>query len=62
MILKLPLPVPQVDLATEYPILAESGLVWTQAEMATRLAVMKDSYCQLLQQSAESDSPTLLKR
>jgi len=52
----------KVDLATEYPILAESGLVWTQAEMATRLAVMKDSYCQLLQQSAESDSPTLLKR
>jgi len=52
----------KVDLATEYPTLAESGLLWTQAEMATRLAVMKDCYVELLKQSDEIDSPTLLKR
>ena len=52
----------KVDLATEYPTLVESGLLWTQAEMATRLAVMKDCYVELLKQSHEIDSPTLLKR
>jgi len=51
-----------VDLALEHPTLAESALLWTQTEMTRRLNVMKDSYCDLLRQSEELDSPTLLKR
>jgi aminoglycoside/choline kinase family phosphotransferase len=52
----------QMDLVTEYPLLGESGLLWTNAEMTNRLAIMKESYCQLLKQSQELDSPTLLNR
>jgi len=52
----------QVDLAEEHPTLAESGMLWTQREMTRRLEVMKNSYCDLLSQSSELDSPTLLKR
>jgi len=51
-----------VDLAVEYPSLAESELLWTQAEMAARLTVMKDNYCNLLKKSTETDSPKLLRR
>jgi len=51
-----------MDLAAEHPLLAESGLLWTQTEMTSRLAVMKESYCELLEQSQELDSPTLLNR
>jgi len=50
------------DLAAEHPTLAESGMLWTQTEMTERLALMKESYCELLKQSDELDSPTLLKR
>lgn len=52
----------RLDLSSEYPTLKESGLLWAQEEMTTRLSVMKDSYCKLLQKSQELDSPTLLKR
>lgn len=52
----------QVDLADSHPTLVESGLVWTQADMAVRLGHMKDTYCELLRQSQELDSPTLLSR
>jgi len=51
-----------MDLAAAYPLLAEAGLLWTHAEMTSRLAVMKESYCELLKQSQELDSPTLLSR
>jgi len=50
------------DLAAVHPTLAESGMLWTQAEMAERLEVMKDNYCELLEMSEELDSPTLLAR
>lgn len=50
------------DLASVHPTLAESGMLWTQAEMTERLEVMKDSYCELLQQSKELDSPSLLAK
>jgi len=50
------------DLAEEHPTLEESGMLWTQAEMTERLALMKETYCELLKQSDELDSPTLLKR
>ena len=52
----------QVDLAEIHPTLVESGLVWAQADMAVRLGHMKDTYCELLRQSRELDSPTLLSR
>jgi len=52
----------KVDLAERHPTLVESGLVWTQADMAVRLGHMKDTYCELLRQSQELDSPTLLSR
>ena len=52
----------KVDLAETHPTLVESGLVWTQADMAVRLGHMKDTYCELLRQSRELDSPTLLSR
>jgi len=51
-----------VNLAAAYPLLAASGLLWTNAEMTSRLAVMKESYCELLAQSQELDSPRLLAR
>ncbi len=52
----------KVALAENHPTLVESGLVWTQADMAVRLGHMKDTYCELLRQSQELDSPTLLSR
>lgn len=52
----------RLDLSSEYPTLEESGLLWTKEEMTSRLGVMKDSYCKLLQKSKELDSPTLLSR
>lgn len=50
------------DLSKSHPTLAESGMLWAQAEMTERLAIMKDSYCELLQKSPELDSPTLLRK
>lgn len=52
----------QVALAEVHPTLVESGLVWAQADMAVRLGHMRDTYCHLLGQSRELDSPTLLTR
>lgn len=52
----------QVNLNSKHPSLRESGLLWTQADMCARLAIMKDHYCEMLQKSTKLDSPTLLKR
>jgi len=52
----------QVDLQQEHPTLAQSGLLWAQEEMTDRLSLMMNSYCELLKQSSELDSPTLLSR
>lgn len=51
-----------VDLGATHPSLKESGLMWAQADMSARLAVMKEHYCEMLKKSSELDSPTLLKR
>jgi len=51
-----------VDLGAAHPSLKESGLMWAQADMSARLAVMKEHYCEMLEKSSELDSPTLLKR
>jgi len=51
-----------IDLASKHPTLEKSGLLWTNEEMTSRLAEMRDIYCEFLQQSTKPDSPTLLKR
>ncbi|XP_023322190.1 uncharacterized protein LOC111696714 [Eurytemora carolleeae] len=52
----------KIDLRTLHPTLAESGLLWAKSEMTERLGVMKESYCEMLKQSSELDSPTLLRK
>jgi len=51
-----------VDLARDHPSLEESGLLWTQEEMTIRLNEMKETYCNLLEQSNQPDSGSLLAR
>lgn len=51
-----------VDLTRDHPCLAESGLLWSQEEMTSRLLDMKESYCSLLEQSDKPDSSSLLAR
>jgi len=51
-----------VDLKKDHPILEESGLLWTNKEMTTRLFAMKDMYCEILEKSTKPDSPILLEK
>jgi thiamine kinase-like enzyme len=52
----------KIDLRALHPTLAESGLLWAKTEMTERLGMMKENYCEMLKQSSEVDSPTLLRR
>lgn len=51
-----------IDLASKHPTLGKSGLLWTNAEMTSRLYAVKDIYCEFLKQSKNPDSPMLLER
>jgi len=51
-----------IDLASKHPTLGKSALLWTNAEMTSRLYAVKDIYCEFLKQSKNPDSPMLLER
>ena len=51
-----------IDLAKDHPMLAKSGLLWTNSEMTSRLCAMKNIYSDFLKQSPNPDSPILHDR
>ena len=51
-----------IDLGHIHPNLEVSGLLWSNDEMAERLAAMKDYYCDILKESTKPDSPVLVER
>jgi len=51
-----------IDLSSNHPSLGKSALLWTNAEMSSRLYAVKDVYCEFLKQSKKADSPNLLER
>lgn len=51
-----------IDLGSEHPNLEMSGMLWSNDEMASRLATMKDYYCDILKESNKPDSPVLVER
>jgi len=52
----------EINLKQDHPTLEESGLLWTNKEMTSRLFAMKDIYCKLLEESDKPDSPILLEK
>ena len=51
-----------IDLGQIHPNLEVSGKLWSNDEMASRLTVMKDYYCDILEESKNPDSPILVER
>ena len=51
-----------IDLGHIHPNLEVSGMLWSNDEMASRLTVMKDYYCDILEESKKPDSPVLVER
>ena len=51
-----------IDLGQIHPNLEVSGKLWSNDEMASRLTVMKDYYCDILEESKNPDSPVLVER
>jgi len=51
-----------IDLARNHPSLGKSAMLWTNAEMTSRLFAVKDVYCEFLKLSKKADSPMLLER
>jgi len=51
-----------IDLGHVHPNLEISGHLWSNDEMASRLTAMKDYYCDILKESDQPDSPSLIER